>query len=145
MSRGERILVAVDNSELTPRTLENAIRYARADGWRIDLLYVLPGPLPTPTNGLPAAREILGDLAHREAAAAEKWLQELWEQIPEELRGEKLVRHGDAAERIVEEAGQGYQLVVLGTHGRTGLQHVLLGSVAEHVVRRAPIPVFVVR
>jgi len=145
MSRAERILVAVDNSELTQRTLQFAIRHARADHWRIDLIYVLPGPLPTPTNGLPAAREILGDLAHREDAASRRWLQDLWEHVPEELRGDLLVRHGDPGGHILEEARGGYELVVLGTHGRTGLQHVLLGSVAEQVVRRAPCPVLVVR
>ena len=38
-----------------------------------------------------------------------------------------------------------YDLAVIGTHGRTGLKHVLLGSVAERVVRHAPCPVLVVR
>jgi nucleotide-binding universal stress UspA family protein len=47
---------------------------------------------------------------------------------------------------IVEEAKQlGVDLVVVGTKGRTGLGHVLMGSVAEHVVRYAPCPVFVYR
>jgi universal stress protein A len=36
-------------------------------------------------------------------------------------------------------------LIVISTHGRTGLKHILMGSVAEHVVQRAPCPVFVVR
>jgi nucleotide-binding universal stress UspA family protein len=45
--------------------------------------------------------------------------------------------------RIAEERGA--DLIVMGTHGRTGLQHVLLGSVAEKVVRLAPCPVLTVR
>lgn len=49
----------------------------------------------------------------------------------------------DAIVRVAEEAGA--DLIVMGTHGRTGLQHVLLGSVAEKVVRLAPCPVLTVR
>src|SRR6266571_4113109 len=45
----------------------------------------------------------------------------------------------------VIEAEQGVDLILMGTHGRTGLAHVFLGSVAEHVVRQAPCPVLVVR
>lgn len=49
----------------------------------------------------------------------------------------------DAIVRVAREAGA--DLIVMGTHGRTGLQHVLLGSVAEKVVRQAPCPVLTVR
>ena len=53
---------------------------------------------------------------------------------------------GDPATAIVEFAkGGAYDLVVMGTHGRTGISHALLGSVAEKVVRRAPCPVLTVR
>ena len=45
---------------------------------------------------------------------------------------------------IVDSAEQ-YDLIVIGTHGRTGLKHIFLGSVAENVVRRAPCPVLTVR
>ena len=53
---------------------------------------------------------------------------------------------GDPATTIVEHAAQGgYDLLVLGTHGRTGIAHAALGSVAEKVVRSAPCPVLTVR
>ena len=52
---------------------------------------------------------------------------------------------GDPAGKLIEELkGGGYDLVVLGTHGRTGLMHLLLGSVAEKLVRLSPIPVLTV-
>jgi nucleotide-binding universal stress UspA family protein len=53
---------------------------------------------------------------------------------------------GNPAAVIVEQAGSGgYDLVVLGTHGRSGLSHALVGSVAEKVVRLSPVPVLTVR
>ena len=51
---------------------------------------------------------------------------------------------GDAYKEVLELAG-GYDLIVMGTHGRTGFRHALLGSVAEKLVRTAPCPVLTVR
>ena len=62
------------------------------------------------------------------------------------LDGDIVVVHGVPFHEIVETAKtQKVDLIVMGTHGRTGLQHVLLGSVAEKVVRLAPCPVLVAR
>ena len=57
-----------------------------------------------------------------------------------------LVRTGSPADEIVDAAKEmGVDLIILSTHGRTGLKHLLLGSMTENVVRRAPCPVLVVR
>ena len=62
------------------------------------------------------------------------------------LVGDMVVVHGVPFQEIVETAkSQQVDLIVMGTHGRTGLHHVLLGSVAEKVVHLAPCPVLVVR
>jgi len=62
------------------------------------------------------------------------------------LEGEIAVVHGVPFHEIIELAkAQQVALIVMGTHGRTGFQHVLLGSVAEKVVRLAPCPVLVAR
>ncbi len=62
------------------------------------------------------------------------------------LEGEIAVVHGVPFNEIIAAAKtQQVDLIVMGTHGRTGLQHVLLGSVAEKVVRLAPCPVLVAR
>jgi len=62
------------------------------------------------------------------------------------LEGDIVVVHGVPFHEIVETAkAQNVDLIIIGTHGRTGLQHILLGSVAEKVVRLAPCPVLVAR
>ena len=59
---------------------------------------------------------------------------------------ESVTREGYAATAIVDEANErGADLIVIGTHGLSGLQHMLLGSVAERVVQKAPCPVLTVK
>lgn len=94
-------------------------------------------------------------VSHGEAATElqpEAYRQKLWD----ELRGvrlsdpavnvEYLLSEGDPAEEIIRATQEsGAELIVMDTHGRTGLQRLLVGSVAEHVIRRATCPVLVVR
>lgn len=139
-----RILVAVDFSGLTDRTLAYAIELCQGGQRVIDLLHVtMSGMSDHVQANLPA------DLRHRleasEQHAATAALDELLAGIPEPLRGQILVRRGHAADVICQVGAKGYDLVVLSTQGRTGLKHVLLGSVAERVVRFATVPVLVVR
>ena len=62
------------------------------------------------------------------------------------LQGETVIVHGVPFQAIIDTATEkDVDLIIMGTHGRTGLTHVLMGSVAENVVRLAPCPVLVVR
>lgn len=61
------------------------------------------------------------------------------------VRARTLSTDGNVAESIVSLAGDNVDLIVMGTHGRTGLKHLLLGSVAERILRSAPCPVLTVR
>lgn len=77
--------------------------------------------------------------------AAEQGLERLTASPPARV-ADRTVVSGPAAEEIVRYARDAeIDLIVLGTHGRTGLAHVLLGSVAEKIVRKAPCPVLTVR
>jgi nucleotide-binding universal stress UspA family protein len=88
--------------------------------------------------------EILNDLLSEISRSLDDWKKEAW------VRGVAAVQtvsvQGSAAPEIVRFAKErDIDLIVVGTHGRGGLAHVLLGSVAEKVVRKAPCPVLTVR
>jgi nucleotide-binding universal stress UspA family protein len=94
--------------------------------------------------------EVEGDYLAMEVNAREKartWLQEC---ATKDLRDfpnhEILLREGDVLAKILEvEAEKTIGTIVLGTHGRTGLTHMLLGSVAEKVIRSVHCPVYIIR
>ena len=72
-------------------------------------------------------------------------MQALLETIPEAHRGTWHVVEGQPAHSVVELAGEGYDALLVSTHGRSGLAHFWLGSVAERIVRSAPCAVVVMR
>ena len=138
------LLVAVDFSELSKRAIDYAVRLAKGRNRKIDLLHVAMHTLPAHAQAH-APAEVLDQIRRGEEVGALRELQALLQTIPEGLRGKILVRRGTPAETICTAASEGYELVIVSTRGRTGLAHVLLGSVAERVVRHAPVPVLVVR
>jgi universal stress protein A len=88
------------------------------------------------------AEEVIVDLREQAYTALQAFLPSQMAQHTVELR----VLVGQPCERILETAVQEHvALIVLGTHGRTGLAHLMMGSVAERVVRLAPCPVLTVK
>lgn len=136
-----RVLVPVDFSDCAHKAVEYALPFARAFDATIVLLHVVETFLPTP--------EMVGV----DVALIERKLREGGERrlaaLRMELGGvpvESVLRIGRAPAEIVRAARElDSDLILLSTHGRTGLAHVFLGSAAEHVVRHAPCPVLVVR
>ena len=138
------ILVATDFSDSADEALTYALTLADQVGATARLVHVFddPGaiglysegyvPLPAETRAEILA-EIRGQLTARAAATGRK-------DLPSE------VLTGSPARTIVDAARQHQcDLIVMGTHGRHGMAHLLLGSVAERVVRTAACPVLVVR
>ena len=140
----KRILVPMDFSECSKKALQYGLALAKLHNSAITLLYVVPSPSY-------AAVEYGGiDYAALEAqmrADGEKELAMLVvDEVRDKARADIAIRTGSPANEIVEVARElPADLIVVSTRGRTGLKHVLLGSVAEHVVRYAPCPVLVVR
>ena len=142
-----KILVPVDFSENSRTALDCAAAVARQTGAGLDVIHVWQMPSFLPPDMLVVAEQhvALGTLLQKNA---ELELSKLVTLAAE--RGitisERRVTMGVASEVIVEVAkAEAYDLIVMATHGRSGLSHALLGSVAERVVRHAPRPVLTVR
>jgi len=140
----QKILCAVDFSEPSKRALEAAADLAKRYDATLTLLHVFQ----VPGYVLPDGMLLSAAMAADHFQAINKLLAD--DQRAAEKAGaprvETLSLEGVAWREIVLRALEHhYGLIVVGTHGRTGIRHVLLGSVAERVVRHAPCPVLVVR
>jgi len=160
------ILVPTDFSDPAGHALHYATEEAILHRAKVTLLHVLPTHAGTdvyyvsggPESGSreaydPVAGGRLGGQPLSEPSVvrrdpSEEALTRLHDLIPEAFHGawEVETAAGHPADAIVRTAEERHaDLIVMGTHGRTGLSHVLLGSVAEKVVRLAPCPVLTVR
>ncbi len=140
----QHFLVPLDFSEYANQALDYAINLASKLGARLTLLHVVQS-LPTGgvDMGITLPYTYIQDL---EAEITESMNDSLRRVTAAGLEGEVVVVHGVPFHEIIETAKTTQaDLIIMGTHGRTGLQHVLLGSVAEKVVRLAPCPVLVAR
>ena len=142
-----RILWPTDLSRLARTALPHAMQLAAGSQGELVIVHVLPtvaAYLSPAIAGLPweqidRANRLMGQRKLDRMTTAIK------AEHPE-LRVHNVVAKGVIAEEILRVARRlRCGLIVLATHGRTGLKHVLMGSVAENVVRRAPCPVLIVR
>src|SRR6266545_6913689 len=138
------ILVPIDFSESAEQALDYAIRLARTLNARLTVLHVIqPVPMAGVDMGVALPETYLQEL---EAAVQGSMEDALAHVTAAGLTGERVVLYGVPFQEIVETAkARQVDLIVMGTHGRTGLMHVLLGSVAEKVVSLAHCSVLVVR
>jgi len=140
----QRFLVPLDFSEYADQTLDYAITLAGQLGARVTLLHVIqPLPLGGVDMGVTLPFTYIQELEGEIQRSMESSLERV---TAAGLEGEIVIVHGVPFHEIIETAKtQQVDLIVMGTHGRTGFQYVLLGSVAEKVVRLAPCPVLVAR
>jgi nucleotide-binding universal stress UspA family protein len=142
----KRILVPTDFSTHADAALRYAIALATPLGATVGLLHVIEDPLAA---GMWASELYSAEIAGLQinlAKDAEERLSRTVAEIASSVVTDREVRTGRAAATITEAAAESKaDLIVMGTAGRTGLAHVLMGSVAERVVRTAPCPVLTVR
>jgi nucleotide-binding universal stress UspA family protein len=139
--RLQEILIPLDLSAMSFKALQYAVSFARQYGARLTLLHVIE-PMTIATElSAPAVP------TPEEKAALEKELGEIREtRIPQEVAVDTVVRYDFAADAILNAAREfESDLIIIATHGRTGLKHLVMGSTAEKVVRTASCPVLVVR
>jgi nucleotide-binding universal stress UspA family protein len=142
----KKILVPIDFSEASRKAMQYALSFARQFNAEVLLLHVIElTPLASPSAPLPIIQDETTRATLHESAAKHlaAWRDESG--LPARIKAS--VREGVSAHaEIVKTATEGnIDLIVLGTQGRTGLAHLLIGSTAERVVRHAPCPVLVVR
>jgi nucleotide-binding universal stress UspA family protein len=140
-----QILVPVDGSAASARGLEEAIGLARHLKTRLRLVHVVePWVMVSPETT--ATLQVAANIRSIGAALLEECVSEATN-AGIEADGELIETFGDTAgECIVKKAKEvGADLIVCGTHGRRGIRRVLMGSDAEYIVRRAPVPVLLVR
>lgn len=140
------ILIATDGSQPAQKALEHAARLSATVGAKLHVLCVVQ------TGFSPAGPEYPTQAYADLVEARRQTAQELVDHLVEDLLADGLkaigyVREGKrASEKIVETARfEEVDLIVIGTHGRSGLQRFLLGSVAEGVLRGAEVPVLAIR
>jgi len=144
----QNLLVPLDFSDNANLALRLAVSLARHGAARLTLLHVGVAPgvaldlggygMPVP----PTLLELHEQVAREQAAQLDRIARAL---IPDDVPWTAVVREGDAVQTILDLAKDGYDLVVMGTHGRRGLERMVLGSVTERVLRASPIPVLVTR
>jgi nucleotide-binding universal stress UspA family protein len=137
-----RVLIALDASAIAAHALEAGLSLARALGADVALVHVVDPKLAVaPEAGVPATalmaeakrdgQGLLAAATARAGSASPPW---------------QFLREGQPAKEIIAAAREwAADLIVLGTHGRSGVARAVLGSTADAVVRHAPCPVVVVR
>jgi universal stress protein A len=144
MSKIQRILVPVDFSETSKRALEYAYQFVHRFDAKLDVLHVWrPSEYAGDEMVVLTRSEPELTLSTFLRNHADQQLTAFLKEVP---HSKQMLESGDPAQVIARVAGEGgYDLVIMGTHGRTGLSHLMMGSVAEKVVRLAPCPVLTFR
>lgn len=143
MIKLKKILCPIDHSDCSKEALKYAVSFALREEAVLYLLHVIDirtfdENLDTITKQMPDDKSI-----HQ---LREKLLECVPEEIRSDMKIEAMVVQGIPFVEIISAAKQNdVDMLVIGTHGRTGLAHIMLGSVSEKVVRKAPCPVLTVR
>ncbi len=155
-----RILVAVDSDEIAEAVVATAAGLAQPLGAQIALLHVVdsaaaitplaaaaePAGLGVPTLGGAANMQVTEQVLEEQQQVGETFVEGLVDRLPAGIAAEVLLREGAPAATIVAAAKEWHAaLIVIGTHGRGGMERLVVGSTAEAVLRAAACPVLTIR
>lgn len=145
MKELKNILFATDFSECSDAAFEYAVLIARKFNARLMILHIINEPVDLRGFYVPhisfdtleaeiesGAKKMLDDFCQKRLSESDEYQQEVIQGIPYD-------------EIIKRAVADGCDLIVMGTHGRGGLDHLLFGSTAEKVVRKSPVPVMTIR
>ena len=135
-----KVLLAVDNSKFSEAAAEAVIRQVRTEHAEVCILHAVDLQIPIPISFGGAFRQISLEQGKDLVGRVERLLGKAG------LKTQTVVEEGDPRTTVVDYAKKwGANLIIVGSHGRKGLDRFLLGSVAEFVARHAPCSVEIVR
>ena len=140
----DRVLVPFDGSPPSIRALKHAVEtYSDASITTIFVINPIESVFAVEAGGLPVSKSWYGDQKER-ATAVQSTAREIAAGSDVEL--DTAIEAGQPARKILEFADHhDIDQIVMGSHGRDGIERAILGSVAETVIRRAPVPVTIIR
>ncbi|GAB4296883.1 MAG: universal stress protein [Ignavibacteriaceae bacterium] len=140
-----KILVPIDFSDYSKSALKYAINFAQQFSSEMILVYVVE-PIVYPPDfsmGQIAIPAVNSDWDKRAREELDKLAKD---EVPKDLKVKTIVKTGKPFVEIIESAKEeDVDLIIIATHGHTGVEHILFGSTAEKVVRKAPCPVLTLR
>jgi nucleotide-binding universal stress UspA family protein len=140
----KRIALPTDFSDPCWTAAQYAFELARRFDAQLDLLHITESTLTAmPSPGSPLPPEVVADTREEAERELRDWHASEFDELPAVTR--EVIRGVPFVEIVRFAKQHDVDLIVMGTHGRTGLPHLLIGSVAERVVRKSPCPVLTVR
>ncbi|MGE5795352.1 MAG: universal stress protein [Ignavibacteria bacterium] len=141
----KKILVPIDFSDYSKNSLKYAVNFAKDFNAQLCLVYVVEPVIYPPDFSMgqiafPTVDLEMDKRAEQELSSLAK------KEIPSDINVKSIVRTGKPFVEIIETASEeDADLIIIATHGHTGVEHILFGSTAEKVVRKAPCPVLTLR
>ena len=142
----KKVLFCTDFSENSDTALDYAFGVAKRDEGMLYILHVIPSNPHQSFSEIYLTEE---DQKRIQAAIKEdldkRYEDQYLSQIKDKAKVEIVTKSGREDEEILKfTQKQNIDIIVIGTHGRTGIEHVFFGSVAEKIIRNSPVPVFVI-
>jgi nucleotide-binding universal stress UspA family protein len=141
----QKILVQIDFSDYSKSALKYAVNFCKNCKADMFLIYVVEPVIYPPdfSMGQIAIPSVNSEWDERARQELDKLAKE---EIPSTVPVKTIIKTGKPFVEIVETAGElDVDLIIIATHGRSGVEHILFGSTAEKVVRKAPCPVLTLR
>lgn len=141
----KKILVPIDFSDYSKSALKYAVNFAKVFNAEMYLIYVVEPVIYPPdfSMGQIAIPSITIEMDERAKEELTKLAQQ---EIPSEIKQQIIIKTGKPFVEIIETASEeDIDLIIIATHGHSGVEHILFGSTAEKVVRKAPCPVLTLR
>jgi nucleotide-binding universal stress UspA family protein len=143
-----RILIAVEDSPYSEKAINYGVILAKSLGAKITLVHVDEIPISSPYSADPLLIEspvMIPELMHIQEEASKAFLKRIVDQYGSEVKLSAVTKIGRAQDEILAVADDcKADMIILGTHGRTGFDHFISGSVSESVARKAKCPVLII-